>query len=218
MKARHWGIGPGAKIGSGAVVAGGDITGTVITGPGTYVAGSFSRLQDAIFDPSELYEELDLARFQGRKELIRRIDAAIAGMDRGYVVIRGEAGVGKSALAAHLVWTRPCVYHFTRLEGGARVPAEARRNLAAQLILAWELAEQFAPGGIFPTGADRPDWLLKVIRAAAETRDRDPQRRGKPIVLVVDGLDEAEADPPGMGTGIPLGLPRPEALPAGLPL
>ena len=204
------------EAGPGAVIAGRDIIGPVITGPVTYYAESFDRLQDAIFDPRGLYEELDLARFQGRKDLIKRIDAAIADMDRGYVVIRGEAGVGKSALAAHLVWTRPCVYHFTRLEGGARIPVEARRSLAAQLILAWGLADQFTPGGNFPRGADRPDWLLKVIHAAAEARNRDPQRQGRPIVLVVDGLDEAEADPPGMSTGIPLGLPRPESLPTGV--
>ena len=156
------------EAGPGAVIAGRDIIGPVITGPVTYGSVELDRLQSAIFAPDRLYEELDLAHFHGRTSVVRRIDAAIAGLERGYVVIRGEAGVGKSALAAHLVWTRPCVHHFTCLEPRARIPVEARRNLAAQLILAWELAEQFAPGGIFPTGADRPDWLLKVIRAAAE--------------------------------------------------
>ncbi|WP_327025195.1 hypothetical protein [Micromonospora sp. NBC_01739] len=188
------------------------------TGP-TYVqvtVGRFDRLNDAIFDPAPLYEQLDLARFQGRAGLIARIDERIATTDRGYVVVRGEAGVGKSALAAHLVWTRPCAYHFTRLGGGARNPVEARKSLAAQLIDAWDLAERFTPGNQFPAAAQRPDWLAKVIRAAVTVRDQRfaPAER-RPLVLVVDGLDEVEADLPGMGTGIPLGLPAPDVLPAG---
>jgi len=205
MEAPRWEAGPGAMS-----------TGRGITGPVTYGSVELDRLQSAIFAPDRLYEELDLAHFHGRTSVVRRIDAAIAGLERGYVVIRGEAGVGKSALAAHLVWTRPCVHHFTCLEPRARIPVEARRNLAAQLLLTWGLANQFTPDGVFPAGSSHPDWLLNVIRAAAEARNRDPQRRYLPIVLVVDGLDEAETDPPGMRTGIPLGLPRPNLLPAGV--
>ncbi|MFV2026532.1 NACHT and WD repeat domain-containing protein, partial [Micromonospora sp. LOL_028] len=209
---RRWQLAPGA------VVAGRDITGTVHTGP-TYVqvtVGRFDRLNDAIFDPAPLYEQLDLARFQGRSGLITQIDKRIAATDRGYVVVRGEAGVGKSALAAHLVWTRQCAHHFTRLDGGARNPIEARKSLAAQLIGAWDLADRFTPGDVFPAAAQRPDWLAKVIRAAVAARDeRFAPAERRPLVLVVDGLDEAEADPAGMGTGVPLGLPAPDALPAG---
>ncbi|MFY1632330.1 NACHT and WD repeat domain-containing protein [Solwaraspora sp. WMMB335] len=211
-------MGPRWQLAPGAVAAGRDITGTVHTGP-TYVqvtVGRFDRLNDAIFDPAPLYEQLDLARFQGRSGLISQIDKRIAATDRGYVVVRGEAGVGKSALAAHLVWTRPCAHHFTRLDGGARNPIEARKSLAAQLIGAWGLADRFTPGDVFPAAAQRPDWLAKVIRAAVAARDeRFAPAERRPVVLVVDGLDEAEADPAGMGTGIPLGLPAPDALPAG---
>ncbi|TCB90297.1 hypothetical protein E0H26_27380, partial [Micromonospora zingiberis] len=209
---RSWQLAPGA------VAAGRDISGTVNTGP-TYVqvtAGRFDQVHDAVFDPAPLFELLDLARFQGRKELISRIDERITTTDRGYVVVRGEAGVGKSTLAAHLVWTRPCAYHFTGLDGGARNPVEARKSLAAQLIGAWRLAQRFTPGDVFPAAAERPDWLAKVIRAAIAARnEQHPPAERRPIVLIVDGLDEAEPDPPGMGTGIPLGLPTPDALPSG---
>jgi hypothetical protein len=129
------------------------------------------------------------------------------------VVVQAEAGVGKSALAAHLAWTRPCAHHFTRLEG-ARAPEQARRSLAAQLIGAWDLTAEFAPGDAFPAGVDRPDWLLKVLRAAAARADRVHRRW--PLVLVVDGLDEADPPAPGQDTGIPLGLPRSEHLPDGV--
>jgi hypothetical protein len=120
---------------------------------------------------------------------------------------------GKTALAAHLVWTRPCVHHFTRLEG-ASAPEQARRSLAAQLIGAWQLTEQLAPGDSFPAVADRPDWLSKVLWAAADKRIQ--MKLTEPIVLVVDGLDEADPPAPGQDTGIPLGLPRPDHLPDGV--
>ncbi|WP_133150778.1 WD40 repeat domain-containing protein [Frankia canadensis] len=201
------------SLGPGAIGAGRDLT---IGGPVTIrvVQGSFDRLADAIFDVEELADQLDVARFQGRTDFIGKIDQYIATHDRGYTLIRGEAGVGKSALAAHLVWTRPCAYHFTRVGAGARIPVEARKNLAAQLIGAWDLAGQFAPDDTFPIGAARPDWLGKVLRAAA--RQRDTFSPGAPLVLVVDGLDEAEPDPPGMDTGVPLGLPAPDSLPPGV--
>ena len=132
-------------------------------------AGGFERLQDVCFDPGVLERDLDLGRFTGREELIGRIDQFIAARPRGYMVVQAEAGVGKSSLAAHLVWTRRWLHHFTRLPGG-RSPEAARRSLAAQLIARWDLAD-WAPGGVLPATAGRPDWFDKVLRAAAGRRD-----------------------------------------------
>ncbi|MBV8995644.1 MAG: ATP-binding protein, partial [Pseudonocardiales bacterium] len=152
-------------------------------------------------------------RFTGRAALIAQIDAYIESHRSGYVLIRGEAGVGKSTLAAHLVWNRWCVHHFTRIEGACS-PEQARRSIAAQLISAWDLAEGLGLEEDFPAVADRPDWLVKVLRAAAQRRDElDKDLR---VVLVIDGLDEADPPAPGRETGIPLGLPRPESLPDGV--
>lgn len=206
MNRPEWVLGPGA------VFVGGNVGGSVTVNVST---GGSDLLHQAIFDRSGLADSLDLARFTGREWLIERIDEYIARHPRGgYVVVQAEAGVGKSALAAKLVWTRPCAYHFTRLEGG-RSPVEARRSLAAQLILAWELTDELAPGAVFPPGASRTDWLVKVLKEAA--RRRDATRPGDPLVLVVDGLDEA-SDPAtdDQDTGIPLGLPHPESLPLGV--
>ena len=99
--------------------------------------------------------------------------------------------MGKTVLAAYLVWTRHCAHHFTQLPG-ARAPEQARRSLAAQLIGARDLAEEFALRDTLPDAAIRPHWLLKVMWASAKRRDQ--LRPAAPLVLVVDGLDEA--DPP----------------------
>ena len=177
-------------------------------------AGGFERLRDVCFDPTSLARDLDLARFTGREWLIRQIDAFITGRPRGYVIIQAEAGVGKSTLAAHLAGTRPWLCHFTRLPGG-RSPEAARKSLAAQLIARWDLPE-WAPEGVLPISSARPDWFSRLLEAAARKRDQqsDEQCR-EPIVIVVDGLDEAESEAAGAGSrGLPLGLP--ESLPHGI--
>ena len=211
VSASRWALGPGA------VAAGRDIT-----GPVTLVTGGVDDPLAAAL-PSQalmtvLARRLDLARFTGRDVLISEVDAAVTGSGHGYVVIQGEAGVGKTALAAHLVWNRPCAYHFTWLPGG-RSPENARRTLAAQLILGWNLQDQLlAPGGRFPGRCDDPAWLVDILHAVAYQRNRTyadlPIR--PPVVLIVDGLDEAEQATQGRETGIPLGLPRPEYLPDGV--
>jgi hypothetical protein len=172
-------------------------------------AGAFERLQDVCFDPAVLERDLDLARFTGREWLVSRIDEFITTRSRGYVIVQAEAGVGKSSLAAHLVGVRPWLHHFTRLPGG-RSPEAARKSLAAQLIARWDL-DDWAPGGILPGAAERPDWFDRLLHSAA--RRRDEQEPGIPIVLVVDGLDEAEAGA-SVDTGLPLGLPT--SLPDGV--
>jgi WD40 repeat protein len=177
-------------------------------------AGGFDRLRDVVFDPVPLARDLDLARFTGREWLIGQIDGFIGGRPRGYVIIQAEAGVGKSTLAARLAGTRPWPCHFTRLPGG-RSPEAARKSLAAQLIAAWDL-EEWAPEGVLPAAASRPDWFSRLLEAAAHKRDQqqpDADRREQ-IVVVVDGLDEAEAEPGAGGRGLPLGLP--ESLPDGV--
>ena len=170
-------------------------------------SGGFERLRDVCFDPTPLARDLDLARFTGREWLTKQIDAFINGRPRGYVIIQGEAGVGESTLAAHLAGTRPWPCHFTRLPGG-RSPEAARKSLAAQLIAKWDLLEGWAPGGVLPVTSSRPDWFSRLLEAAARKRDQhqpDEQHR-EPIVVVVDGLDEASRSRRG---------PRATAWPAG---
>ena len=167
--------------------------------------GSAERLRDVCFDPAPLVRDLDLAHFTGREWLIEQIDRFVQRRPRGYVIVQGEAGVGKSALAAHLVGTRPWLHHFTRLAGG-RSPETARKSLSAQLIARWNLIDDWAPAGVLPASAARPDWFDRLLHGAA--RQRDHSEPDVPIVLVIDGLDEAQE---AADSRLPLGLP--ESLP-----
>ncbi|WP_018502794.1 NACHT and WD repeat domain-containing protein, partial [Parafrankia discariae] len=152
-----------------------------------------------------------VARFRGRVDLITTIDAylqrCVQQRRGGYLLIEAEAGMGKSALATYLAFTRTWPAHFTRLPDG-RSPERARRNLAAQLIARWKL--DAVSGGVLPDDADTATWLYGRLCDAAQTRDSDTGQRNQPVVLLVDGLDEAP--PPPVGE-LPLGLPT--ALPPG---
>jgi hypothetical protein len=172
--------------------------------------GAFEHLRDVCFDPAPLARDLDLAHFTGRDWLIQKIDEFIKARPRGYVIIKADTGVGKSALAAHLVGTRPWLHHFTRLPGG-RSPEAARKSVAAQLIARWSLRYEWAPDGVLPPASAQPDWFARLLEAAAEKCRGDGG--GERVVLVVDDLDEFEAETPA-GRGRPLGLP--DSLPDGV--
>lgn len=138
------------------------------------------------------------SRFAGREWLFAEVDDFVSGHSRGYVLVEGGAGVGKSTFALWLAVTRQYACHFTRLPGG-RTASVASRNLAAQLITALGL-EEYAPGGVFPPAAGEPHWLAQLITAAAARQQMI--HSGVPLVLVIDGLDEVEPT-----AGPPLGLP-----------
>ena len=75
-------------------------------------------------------------------------------------------------------------------------------NLSAQLIMQFGLDDQ-APGGMLPEWAQTPGGFESLLAAAAERHSE----RQRPLVLVVDGLDEADAPAEGLPFGLPLLLP-----------
>ncbi|MCA1676308.1 MAG: hypothetical protein LC799_30410, partial [Actinobacteria bacterium] len=185
-----------------------------------YFQPGFHRLRDVTIDLDPLPGDMrlidpadpdnPLGCFTGREWLIKRIDEFIADCVQrrvgGYVLVEAEAGMGKSALATYLAFTRAWPTHVTRLPGGTS-PERARANLVAQLIARWKLSDA-APGGVLPAGYDTTAWLFQQLCAAARLRDKSEP--GEPVVLLVDGLDEA---PPAAPPQLPLGLP--ERLPPG---
>ncbi|ONH59045.1 hypothetical protein CcI49_18025 [Frankia sp. CcI49] len=187
-------------------------------------SGPFRLLRDAVIPLDPLPGDLRLVdptdpgnpvgRFRGRTELIEKIDIAIGRCMQqrrgGYLLIEAEAGMGKSALAAYLAFTRGWPAHFARLADG-RDPETARRNLSAQLIACWRL-EDAAPGGVLPADAGSTSWLHSRLCDAARARDRRADAAGEPaqpVVLLVDGLDEAPTPAAGeLPLGLPPGLPH----------
>jgi hypothetical protein len=110
----------------------------------------------------------------------------------GYVFIEADAGLGKTAFAAWLVKTRGYLSHFSRHSAGTSVPG-ALGNLAVQLITRYGLEDQ-APGGLLPQWAREPGGFESLLAAAASKAGRQG-----PVVLVADGMDEADACPASLG-------------------
>jgi hypothetical protein len=74
--------------------------------------------------------------FVGRSHILNDIDDWLQQKDQRFFILTGEPGVGKSAIAAHLIQTRTDIvaYHFCQLGVDETVnPGRVLRSLAAQL-------------------------------------------------------------------------------------
>jgi hypothetical protein len=191
----------------GSVAAGRDVVARLLaTGDrNTFFVGGYQRLDEAYVDPWSVFERVRLDRFTGREWLETQVDRFLHENDRGYFVLEAKAGVGKSAFMAHLVKERAWIHHFVELAPGEAGVVTARKNLAAQLMRAYNLAGDGEEPVLPDEAASRPDFLGSLLRRASEKRAADEK-----LVVVVDGLDEAGTR---SGENV-LGLPR--VLPAGV--
>ena len=119
--------------------------------------------------------------FVGRQFVFEALDAFLAEEKCGYFVIRGEPGIGKSALMGQLVKTRKPVHHFNIVQQNLRLPEQFLANVCAQLIARYKL--DFT----IPDEPMRTSTLLEqCLRAAAANF------ANLPLILALDALDEAE--------------------------
>jgi hypothetical protein len=125
--------------------------------------------------------------FVGRDFVFDRIDQLVKGeqFDSGYVVVRGEPGIGKTALAAMIVARHGYVHHFNIAPEHIRSPRQFLENVCAQLIVCYELKHATLPAA---AGEDAGF----VSQLLAESANRARERGTLPVVVVVDALDEAE--------------------------
>lgn len=185
-----------------AVSVGGSVSGDVTTNYSVSYAADSMPISAATQHLDTIAEIVQLKDFAGREWLIEEIDNFLDTHDRGYVLIEASAGLGKTTFAAHLASSRSYAAHFTRLPGGEN-RSVALRNLAAQLLREHPRALPEDPhvrAGLVPGWAGTPSGFSHLLYTIATEC-----ACGKPLVLVVDGLDEA-ASPPGTGE-LPLGLP-----------
>jgi hypothetical protein len=140
--------------------------------------------------------------FVGRNFVFAAIDRHLDGGPAGYLVIKGQPGIGKSAIVASLAARRGYPHHFNVFAANIRSAETFLANICAQVIAKYEL-----PYRELPRSATQNSGLLVTLleEAIAQGCGETPR-----IVLLVDALDEAETPRPGVNR-----LYLPQRLPDG---
>ena len=143
--------------------------------------------------------------FVGRAFLDEALDRFLSSHDKGYWILKGEPGIGKTSWAAHLVATRGYVYHFVDRAQGFIRAEQAIKNIAAQLIHKHGLAD------LEPL-LDHPEPSALLSEVLSRVSEKITPLSKKEII-VIDALDEAE--PPSQ-TGSSNVMRLPACLPPGV--
>lgn len=160
--------------------------------PGAWMTSIFRLLATAPAPLSPHLQVLDFERlvdertrnFVGRDFIFRAVDELLKDPEfpSGYILIRGEPGIGKTALLSQLVKTRGYVHHFNIAPQNIRSTRVFLENVCAQLIVRYQLAHTMLP----PEASQDSAFLTRLLTEAAE------KAGDQPVVVLVDALDEAE--------------------------
>ena len=177
----------------------------VITQP-SILAPRSNQVQESAFGIHDfsLYITEKVQSFVGRKFLFREIQEFIDTNPRGYFLLYGDPGIGKSAIAAKLVKDRGYVHFFNIRAEGINKARDFLRSICAQLIAVYNLDYPSLP----PEAVQDAGFLKRLLNEVAEKTGQ----KGK-CVIVVDALDEAEDLNPQSGSNI---LFLPTVLPQGI--
>jgi hypothetical protein len=136
--------------------------------------------------------------FVGRKQVETALEQFLASQRRGYFLIRGVPGQGKTALACQLVKRLDLVHHFIDDRDGRADSRLILRSLLAQLL---------PRAG---AGASLPETIPELTKRFQDALSLLAAGQ-KPLLVVIDGLDELPAQtgelPPFLVTdGLPEGV------------
>jgi len=151
------------------------------------------------------YIEEKTRDFVGRDFIFDQIEKFIKGdQKKGYFIIEGKPGAGKTSLAAQLVKTQGYVHHFNIRSDGTRWTDLFLRNICAQLIAKYELERHL------PTDSQLKDngYLLTLLQSVSSKLI--PKKES--AIIVIDALDEVDDTVLASGATV-LYLPRIEQLP-----
>jgi hypothetical protein len=144
--------------------------------------------------------------FVGREFIFSELDTRLmeSGFRSGYTLVRGEPGIGKTAIAAELIRSRNYVHHFNVATDGVRETRLFLPNVCAQLIERYGLPYETLPRHAEVGSAQLTALLDEAAGVARDDGDL-------PVVIVVDALDEAETPDPDTGENrlaLPYELPE----------
>lgn len=153
-------------------------------------------IQDNIRDFTRYIEEKTRG-FVGRQFVFDAVEQFINNNPQGYFFVRGDPGIGKSALAAQMVKTNGYLHHFNIRSEGINKATDFLKNICAQLIAVYNLDYTTLP----PEATQDGGFLGDLLDQVSQKLD------GEKCVIVVDALDEVDTTGLSAGTNL-LYLPR----------
>lgn len=206
----------GDKVGNEKLTAGDIHSSTVAMGSGAVAVNGLFIFQNFTEAPILLSQYIRVQQFKslvydktknfvGREFIFQSINDLLADPEfsSGYIVISGEPGIGKSSILAQFIKNRGAVHHFNSVLMGIRSHQVFLKNICAQLIVRYQLNYS-----TLPSEADKDSGFLSQLLAEVALQEQQ-----KPVVILVDALDEAE------DAGLPAGANRlflPPSLPEGI--
>ncbi|MFM6531898.1 MAG: hypothetical protein ACKPIB_27025, partial [Dolichospermum sp.] len=172
--------------------------------------GEFNQIEQHI--PRQIFKNIvdDKTReFVGRAYIYDQIDEYLkdGSFPSGYIILKGEPGIGKTALMANLVRQRGWIHHFVTEVIDSNESFLA--SICSQLIIKYGLSYSKLP-------ECEPDQRILTYRKFMD-EELLPQAiekvKDNTVVILVDALDEAKRSPLDGELNI-LGLPK--ALPQGV--
>ncbi|HEY2291407.1 MAG TPA: CHAT domain-containing protein [Thermoanaerobaculia bacterium] len=165
--------------------------------------GISPEIRAGIIDDSRFVTE-KTAGFVGRQWLFDSIHRFTREKPRGYFILRGDPGIGKSAFLAQMVKRDGYPHHFNIRAEGIRSPERFLANICSQIIATYGLEHTF-----LPPEATRDSRFLSSLFEKVSAR----LGPGGRALILVDALDEADASTLTPGAN-PLYLPA--MLPPGI--
>lgn len=118
--------------------------------------------------------------FCGRKFVFDAFENFINDNKKGYFTVIGDAGMGKSTIAAKYVFEHKTICYFNNLQENRNSPELFLESIRQQLINRYQL-----------TNVDKDDLSTLLTEATAKLSPNEK------LIIVVDALDEVKQDPGG---------------------
>lgn len=136
--------------------------------------------------------------FVGREYVFDAIAEFINSNPKGYFTIKGDPGMGKSAILAKYVQNTECIAHFNVENEGLNRADQFIESVCKQLIEKYQLTDSLP----LSAEAKQDGFFLKKLLDEVALK-----RNNKPVVIAVDALDEVDLSQHKKTTNI-LYLPR----------
>ncbi|WP_155963848.1 hypothetical protein, partial [Dolichospermum circinale] len=115
--------------------------------------------------------------FCGRKFVFDAFENFINTNEKGYFTVIGDAGMGKSTIAAKYVFEHKTICYFNNLQENRNIPELFLESIRQQLINRYQL-----------TNVDKDDLSTLLVKATEKLTTNEK------LIIIVDALDEVKQD------------------------